>query len=350
MIDPAELFDTCTDIEAASAGPAPPRPAAHAALTAPPDPATRFAHLARLHALWPDQGAQLPPARLKALLARAACWRDWPLVLATGERLQDANGLDTQETLHLIDACRALGKAEQALELASALHVREPDEGRHARLLDALRAWRDWRARFPSIGPACGAAELALEPLAHHHARDFGWQYHDPAIAALCCLPVFIDELDWHYWLAEVWRAGNRLPHAVLHREWGFIGCVSLAVHRDVGFFYYWLGRDFQGRGHGPRAGALLLSLAQQAYGLRCCYAKVYDHNLRSRRGLEKMGFAELGIRGAGEDCNQVFYRRGPAQAHRRIVGELHWLLACMDAQVRPAAQPAASCEDAAPA
>ncbi len=136
----------------------------------------------------------------------------------------------------------------------------------------------------------------------------------------------------------------------MLHREWGFIGCVSLAVHRDVGFFYYWLGRDFQGRGYGPRAGALLLSLAQQAYGLRCCYAKVYDHNLRSRRGLEKMGFADLDIRGAGEDCNQVFYRRGPAQARRRIVGELHWLLECMDAQVRPAPQPGTSCEDAASA
>ena len=348
MTDPAGLFATCTGKDTASPDRALPFLPHH---PTPPDPAARFAQLARLHALYAERGAHLPPAGLKALLALAASWRDWPLAAALGERLHGSGGLDTQDTLHLVDACRALGKAERALELASSLQVRAPDEGRYARLVDALRSWRNWRSGFPSArDPEGSTAELALEPLAHHHAQDFLWQYHDPAIAALCCLPVFIDELDWHYWLADVWRDGNRLPHAVLHREWGFIGCVSLAVHRDVGFFYYWLGADFQGRGHGPRAGALLLSLAQQAYGLRCCYAKVYDHNLRSRRGLEKMGFADLGIRGAGEDCNQVFYRRGPTQARRRIVGELHWLLACMDARVRPAAQPAASCEDAAPA
>lgn len=347
MTDPTGLFASCTGKGAASPERELPFLPHH---PMPPDPATRFTQLARLRALYAERGAHLPPGGLKALLALAAGWRDWPLAAALGERLHGAGGLDTQDTLHLVDACRALGKAERALELAGSLHGRAPDEGRYARLVDALRSWRNWRAGFPSAGAAGCAAELALEPLAHHHAQDFLWQYHDPAIAALCCLPVFIDELDWHYWLADVWRDGSRLPHAVLHREWGFIGCVSLAVHRDVGFFYYWLGADFQGRGHGPRAGALLLSLAQQAYGLRCCYAKVYDHNLRSRRGLQKMGFADLGIRGAGEDCNQVFYRRGPTQARRRIVGELHWLLACMDAQVRPAAQPAASCEDAAQA
>lgn len=347
MIDPAGLFATCTD-KGASPGRPLPRFPHHAAA---PDPAARFAQLAHLHALYAGQGAQLPPARLKALLALAAGWRDWPLAEAAGKRLSNTGRLDTQATLHLIDACRALGKAERALELAAGLQRGDPNEGRYARLVDALRSWRDWRARFPTAHDGgSGAAELALEPLAHHHALDFIWQYHDPVIATLCCLPLFIDELDWHYWLADVWRAGNRLPHAVLHHEWGFIGCVSLAMHRDVGFFYYWLGPDFQGRGYGPRAGALLLSLAQQAYGLRCCYAKVYDHNLRSRRGLEKMGFGDLGMRGAGEDCNQVFYRCGPVQSHRRVANELHWLLERMDAQVRPAPpQSASPCEDAAP-
>ena len=320
---------------------------------APPavDPATRYAFLARLHTSWSRDSVRLTRASLQQLFGLAVAWRDWPLVAAIGPRLGAGAELGVQETLHLAEACRALGQADRALELASGLRLREPDEARHVRLHDALRSWRTWRARFPSARrPGGREAELVLEPLAHHHAQDFLWQYHDPSISGLCCLPVFTDELDWHYWLADVWRDGNRLPHAVLHREWGFIGCVSLAIHGDVGFFYYWMGPDFQGRGFGPRAGELLLALARRAYGLRCCYAKVYDYNGRSRRGLEKTGFADLGIRGAGEDCNQLFYRRGPAQSRWRTVKELHWLLDVMDAQVRAAALDVAPCKETAPA
>lgn len=346
----AALFDTCTGTggRGASLAHALPRLLEHAAAL---EPAARCARLHSLHALWSEQGRRLPPASLRMLLALATAWRDWPLAEAAGTRLHDMDRLGIEETRHLIDACRALGQAEPALALAEGLLERDPAETRHLRLLDALRSWSDWRARYPSTRDgAARDAELALEPLAHHHAQDFLWQYYDPAIAELCCLPTFVDELDWHYWLADIWRADGRLPHAVLHREWGFIGCVSLAMYRDVGFFYYWLGRDFQGRGFGPRAGALLLSLAQQAYGLRCCYAKAFDHNLRSRRGLEKMGFADLDMRGAGEDCRQLFHRRGPAQARRRVAAELHWLLDCMDAQVRAAPLPAAHRRDALPA
>lgn len=300
-------------------------------------PAQRFACLRALRTLWREQGEGLPHAALRDLLALTAHWRDWPLADAVGVRLCSAGAQGTQDTLHLIDACRALGKADAALALCAFLRLGDPGNARHEDLHADLLSWRDWRLGFASVHDRDGAAGLALEPLAHHHARDFAWQYADPAIARLCCLPAFVDELDWHYWLADVRRAGGRLPYAVLHREWGFIGCVSLALHGDVGFFYYWLGRDFQGRGHGPRAGELLLTLARQAHGLRCCYAKVYDHNLRSRRGLEKMGFADLGMRGAGEDCNQLFYRRGPARARRDLARELHWLLERMDAQVRAA-------------
>lgn len=294
-------------------------------------PADRHARLLALHRLCADKGHALPAPALREVLAHAAAWSDWPLVHAAAGRLGGTGALDSGETLHLIDACRALGKGAQALALA-----RTPDrEGRqHVELEAELRSWLAWRHRFPASG---GSGGLTLEPLAHHHARDFAWQYDDPAIAALCCLPVFADALDWHAWLAELWREGQRLLYAVLHREWGFIGCVSLRLHGDLGFFYYWLGRDFQGRGFGPRAGQLLLDMAGRAYGLRSCYAKAFDTNLRSRRGLAKMGFIDLGMRGAGDDCDQVFYRRGPAQGRRRTVDELDRLLDSMDAGVRPA-------------
>jgi len=48
------------------------------------------------------------------------------------------------------------------------------------------------------------------------------------------------------------------------------------------------------------------------------------------------MGFVEPGMRSEDNDGNQVFYRRGPTQARRRTVAELHWLLERMDASVRP--------------
>lgn len=295
------------------------------------NPVNHHARLAALHKLWAGQESALSRDALHGLLAHAAAWSDWPLVHAVGSRLAAMSELAAEETLHLIDACRALGKGAEAHALASALVGRQPQ---HAELANDIGAWLAWRQRFPVPGTG---AELALEPLAHHHARDFAWQYSDPAIAALCCLPVFADALDWHRWLAELWRQGRRLLFAVLHREWGFIGCVNLTLHRDLGFFYYWLGRNFQGHGFGPRAGQLLLDMGERAYGLRSCYAKAFDTNLRSRRGLDRMGFADLGMRGAGDDGNQVFYRRGPEQGRRRTVEELHGLLESMDASVRPA-------------
>ena len=294
-------------------------------------PVDRQARLAELHRIWRDKGSALPQDALRGLLGHAAAWSAWPLVHAAGTRLATRAGLDTAETLHLVDACRALGKGGEALALARVLAREQPQL---AELVAELRAWLAWRRHFPA---SAGSGPLSLEPLAHHHARDFAWQYGDPAIAELCCLPVFADALDWHGWLAERWREGRRLLYAVLHREWGFIGCVSLTLDHGLGFFYYWLGKDFQGQGFGPRAGELLLELGQRAYGLRGCYAKAFDYNLRSRRGLEKMGFAEIGMRGAGDDCDQVFYRRGPPQGRRRTIDELHRLLDSMDASVRPA-------------
>jgi len=307
------------------------------------NPVDRHARLGALHRRWNAGGAGLPDAALHGLLADAAAWDGWPLVDAVGTCLADREELDTAETLHLIDARRALGRGEAALALARALRHTYPFAPDHAGLEAELRSWLGWRQRFPLPG---SHDELTLEPLAHHHARGFAWQYHDPAIAQLCCLPKFIDGLEWHHWLAGMLGERRRLLYAVLHRDWGLIGCVSLVLHRDAGFFYYWLGPDFQGRGFGPRAGACLLAMAERTCGLRSCYAKAFDVNLRSRRGLDKMGFADLGMRGTGEDCNQVFYRRGPPQTRRRTADQLHWLLESMDASVRAAA-PASSRDDA---
>jgi GNAT superfamily N-acetyltransferase len=86
------------------------------------------------------------------------------------------------------------------------------------------------------------------------------------------------------------------MTFGVWHAYWGFIGLVNLVMAEDIGFFHYWIARDFQGNGFGPHAVELLLHLAEQAWGLRTCYAKCFADNLPSRKALAKLGFAKLEV------------------------------------------------------
>jgi RimJ/RimL family protein N-acetyltransferase len=232
-----------------------------------------------------------------------------------------------------------MGNADSAFDLAVARQLAKPADMRYAEAYRELVEWCTWRDSWSRIdGADHGDGELSLEPLGFHHLSDFAWQYHDPAVAELCCLPTFPGDDQWREWLADIYRMGDQRIYAVMHATLGFVGNVSLIQHGGLGFFYYWLGPDFQGRGLGPRAVALLLAQAEEAWGLECCYAKVYEHNAHSRRALEKLGFEELGIAAVSPNDDEVFYRRGEPAARERIVGELHWLLAAMDSETRAAA------------
>jgi RimJ/RimL family protein N-acetyltransferase len=273
------------------------------------------------------------------LLDLAARWCAWPLAAQAGEAFARESLPTGADALRLMEAWRHLGRADAALSLAVRLQLLAPGDQRYADAHADLLAWAAWRDRVPRAdGHAFGDADVSLEPMAHHHDNDFAWQYHEPETAQLCCLPVFNDPLEWHRWLDRAYGYGDQLVYAIEHRDLGFIGSASLVVHEDVGFFYYWLGPDFRGQGLGPRAVSLLLAMAQREYGLRCCYAKVFDFNLRSRRALEKLGFADLDMRGAGDDANQMFYRWGEQRRREEVIKELHWLLGRMDAETRPAA------------
>lgn len=302
-------------------------------------PADRCAWLAGLHQVWRRHGWALTPAGKGALLELAAAWCAWPLAYAVGQSLHAASPLDGEQALRMIDACRHLGDGDTAIEHAVRLQLLHPSEQSYADVHLELLAWRHWRDRMPVVdGDEWDDDELRLEPLAHHHMRDFAWQYYDPAIAELCCLPHFQDDAQWHCWLDDIYHADDQRIFAVIHHEWGFIGCVSLIMHESVGFFYYWLGRDFQGHGLGPRAVSLMLAMAQHDYGMRCCYAKVFDHNMPSHRALQKLGFEYLGICGVAPDDNQLFYRRGATQSADEVTRELHVLLDRMDSDTKAAA------------
>lgn len=302
-------------------------------------PADRCGWLAGLDRVWRRHAWALTAAGKGALLQLAATWCAWPLAYAAGQSLQAASLLEGEQALRMIDACRHLGDGDTAIELAVRLQLLHPADRSYADVHRELLAWLRWREHMPVVdGVDWGDDELRLEPLAHHHLHDFAWQYDDPSIAELCCLPHFQDNAHWHDWLDDIYRANDQRIFAVMHRDWGFIGCVNLIMQESVGFFYYWLGRDFQGYGLGPRAVSLMLAMARHDYGMRCCYAKVYEYNTPSRRALEKLDFEDLEIRGAAPDDDQLFYRRGEEQPVESMVNELHLLLMRMKSDTRAAA------------
>ncbi len=301
-------------------------------------PTWRLRWTAALRTLWQRYSWAVDTETRKALLRLSTCWCDWSLAESLGHSLLMADSLDKDAALSLLDARRHLGQGNQAIDLAVTLQITRPKESAFSQAHHELVAWLDWRSQWGNIdGCDWGDQTLLLEPLGHHHLPDFAWQYHDPAIAERCCLPTFGSDQQWHCWLEDSQRFGDQWTGAVIHREWGFIGSVSLILHGGLGFFYYWFGPDFQGQGFGPRAVGLLLAAAQERYGLHTCYAKVFDDNLPSRRALEKLGFEDIGVSAIAPDDKEIFYRRGAAVERRRMAEELHWLMGAMASGTRPA-------------
>lgn len=301
-------------------------------------PTERCTWLHGLHEAWHRHGWALGGQARALLFELAAAWCAWPLAYVVGASLLRDGALDAAFAARMLQTRRGIGDAEGALDLAISLQLADPFQPRHALAYRELASWRAWRDAAAPVDAFPRDGLLRLEPLAHHHAADFAWQYYDPAIAERCCLPHFDDEAQWHRWLDTVHGYGDQLVFAVLHRDWGFVGCTSLVLHAGIGFFYYWIGRDFQGREFGPCATALMLEGARRRFGLRSCYAKVYDDNLPSRRALAKMGFDDLGICAAVPEQRQLFYRQGEPQVRERIVAELHELMAYLGSDIRVAA------------
>lgn len=288
--------------------------------------------LSGLRRAWKAQGWSLDAQGRRDLLTLAAVWRDHPLALVLGDELERRGELDAAAALGSIAAHHAQGDAEAALTLAWRWQLLAPRDHRFAaayRELSDWLAWREGRPRFP-------ADDLRLEPLGHQHLSDFAWQYHAADIRELCRMPAFHDDARWHAWLDDLYRIGDEWCLAILHADWGFVGCVHLVWVGNIGFLYYWLGPDFRGQGLARRAAELLLEGA--APSLRVCYAKVFERNALSRRLLERLGFVELDIRAAPLDEEECFYRLGEPAPRARMVEELHELMMRMHSDTRVAA------------
>lgn len=299
---------------------------------------TRTLWLHALHKYWSCRHWTFSTEHIASLLTLTVQWCDWPLARRVGTALANRRSLSSAETMALVDACLHMGDLDTAIELTTLRQLGYPSELEFASFHGLLLVYKNWRDHNTwQDDRDWGDDDLQLEPLSHHHLPDFAWQYHDPAIAQRCCLPTFESDAQWHRWLDAVYNCGDQQIYAVIHREWGFIGSVSLILYEGVGFFYYWFGPDFQGQGFGPRAVSLMLTSAAEHYGLYICYAKVYEDNTPSRRALEKLGFEDIQVCAVAPDNAEVFYRRGPLADRGRIAEELHWLLAAMNSGTRPA-------------
>lgn len=269
---------------------------------------------------------------VETLIALAAGWADWPLACRLALRVGDAGVLPDAIESTLVHALLRLGETDAAIARCRSRMLSHPFDSAAAAVHAQLREWASF---VESVGGTIEGDGLRLEPLGHHHLQDFSLQYADPAIASLCCLPAFRDERQWHRWLDGCWACGDERLYAVIHAEWGFVGSVSLCTYRDLGFFYYWIGRDFRGARIGPAAVGLLLDDASARRGLRTCYAKVFADNLPSRRALRRLGFAPLDVRATPPDEREIFYRRGEDAGREIDVAELRRLFGGIGSRIR---------------
>lgn len=295
------------------------------------DPRERMVWMRGLRQALPEV-SRLDGATRDGLIALLRAWCDWPLWLALRNAGDARDGGDVD--LNTIDALFRMGLQHEAETRCRRRLFTHPRDRATAGMHAQLQAWRGFlEARaMPIEGEV-----MRLEPLGHHHCADFAWQYWDPDIAGLCCLPSFGDDVVWHRWLDECWGYGDQRLYAVIHRDWGFVGSVSLTMHGDLGFFYYWIGRDFQGHGLGPAAVRLLLDDAFAHHGMVACYAKVFEGNAPSRRALARLGFETLDFRPAPPHDDEVLYRLGPPQARRDSVEALRRLFERMGSDTRVA-------------
>lgn len=258
---------------------------------------------------------------------------DWPLIIEIHRYLQGFEHHTPEtwsevESLQLAVAYWQMGQLQEAkAHLASCLPFAEQDSPVISFYQQIERDIS--RTRFAVAD--CRDGELQLCLLEEQHLSSFSWVYNDPQIAKLCNLPDFSDDEQWFDWLEKEQSNSCKALFAVVHQKWGIIGSVCIEVRDGAGFFYYWLGQDFQGGGYGPKAVLLMLTLAEKYLAMGCCYAKVFDYNLPSQKAMSKMGFKPLPFKLAPPNQSQLYFYRGPERPLEFLKEQLAQLMRYTD-------------------
>ena len=263
----------------------------------------------------------------------------WPMSLDLCERHSNWLTACPDRLSLAAEAAWQMGYLQLAQDWLRAALLLAPHSPELTSQYHSLQDWVGFCRQFPvGLNNPRDDNHLHLQLLGHQHMRSY-LNVYDEQVVDLCCLPDYADASDWHHWLDQQYAEGDQLSFAVMHEHWGMVGVVSLVMHRQVGFFYYWIGADYRGQGLGPQAVNLLLQSAVQTWGLHTCYAKVYDYNGGSRRALEKLGFEELPIRATEPNERELFYRLGESADADIITSEMYWFyerMGCYKAFTRP--------------
>lgn len=151
-----------------------------------------------------------------------------------------------------------------------ALRTALPDRLETARLI--LRA--------PDLSDAPALAHLANNRKIH---------------AMLTRLPHPYGEDNAITFISEIARGQSEQAYAIISREHGFIGVVSLIFTRnDLPEIGYWIGEPYWGQGFASEAAGALLA-ATLAIGPVSIKARARADNAASRNVLRKLGFTETG-------------------------------------------------------
>ncbi len=141
--------------------------------------------------------------------------------------------------------------------------------------------------------------QIALEPVAHGHHDAIQSLASNPEVAATTPLPHPYPADGAASFIADATQAraqGTAYHYAIVERGCciGLCGLKEIDATRRSAEAGYWLGRPYWGRGIATAAMRLLIEIARADLELRLITAHTLEHNERSVRVLEKLGFRRV--------------------------------------------------------
>ncbi|MFT3769301.1 MAG: GNAT family N-acetyltransferase [Minicystis sp.] len=164
-----------------------------------------------------------------------------------------------------------------------------------ARALHTVRSFRRRCAAIPWWSPERASdGEVLLEPMGEKHALGFWQQCRGASVIERTPLPAFGSPEEVAAHVAALAARADLVTFAIVQRRFGFVGEIALERRaRDQADLSFWIGEDFQGRGHGRRAARIALALARRM-GIRDVIAEVAADNRRSLAALVAAGAAVI--------------------------------------------------------
>lgn len=142
-------------------------------------------------------------------------------------------------------------------------------------------------------------SQIVLEPVTAQHHDAIQELASHPEVAATTPLPYPYPPDGAASFLAHATQAraqGTAYHYAIVEhgRCVGLCGLKDIDATRRAAEAGYWIGRPYWGRGIATTAMRMLLGIARLDLGLRLITAHSLEHNERSVRVLEKLGFRRV--------------------------------------------------------